>query len=200
MLRTMKTVALTSLIMSTLTLSSCVNEPSHILSFKAPIVTSQFNLANQRQAVLNVRTCDQRIQSEISSYVRDGKIFKLFASPDVVQLFQQIFQQDLNSKGFRLGTPSNANTNILINVKDFYAKVEQGTLFYKVSSKIQLEVQVQGAKGNFTKNIGGTRTYEGALSAGNDEIQKVLRGNLNDVANAVYQDRQIGEAIQKYSN
>ena len=141
-----------------------------------------------------------RSQPEISSYVRDGQLFKLSASPDVTALFQQIVQQDLNSKGFRVGTPSASNTNVIVNVKDFYAKVDQGNLRYKIDAKIQVEINVQGAKGNFSKNIGSTRTTEGAFNANNDEIQNVLTATFNEVVKAIYADQEISSAILQYSN
>ena len=145
-------------------------------------------------------TRDVRSQSEISSYVRDGQLFKLSASPDVTALFQQIVQQDLNSKGFRVGVPSASNTNLIVNVKDFYAKVDQGNLRYKIDAKIQVEINVQGAKGNFSKNIGSTRTTEGAFNANNDEIQNVLTATFNEVVKAIYADQEISSAIRQYSN
>ena len=185
--------------MATLFIAACQSTPSHTLTFTPPASNAIFNTANQA-AVVNVTTRDVRSQSEISSYVRDGQLFKLSASPDVTALFQQIVQQDLNSKGFRVGTPSASNTNVIVNVKDFYAKVDQGNLRYKIDAKIQVEINVQGAKGNFSKNIGSTRTTEGAFNANNDEIQNVLTATFNEVVKAIYADQEISSAILQYSN
>ena len=187
------------IIVATLFIAACQSTPSHTLTFTPPASNAIFNTANQA-AVVNVTTRDVRSQSEISSYVRDGQLFKLSASPDVTALFQQIVQQDLNSKGFRVGTPSASNTNVIVNVKDFYAKVDQGNLRYKIDAKIQVEINVQGAKGNFSKNIGSTRTTEGAFNANNDEIQNVLTATFNEVVKAIYADQEISSAIRQYSN
>ena len=185
-------------IVATLFIAACQSTPSHTLTFTPPASNAIFNTANQA-AVVNVTTRDARSQSEISSYVRDGQLFKLSASPDVTALFQQIVQQDLNSKGFRVGAPSASNTNVIVNVKDFYAKVDQGNLRYKIDAKIQVEINVQGAKGNFSKNI-GSRTTEGAFNANNDEIQNVLTATFNEVVKAIYADQEISSAILQYSN
>ena len=187
------------IIVATLFIAACQSTPSHTLTFTPPASNAIFNTANQA-AVVNVATRDARSQSEISSYVRDGQLFKLSASPDVTALFQQIVQQDLNSKGFRVGAPSASNTNVIVSVKDFYAKVDQGNLRYKIDAKIQVEINVQGAKGNFSKNIGSTRTTEGAFNANNDEIQNVLTATFNEVVKAIYADQEISSAIRQYSN
>lgn len=187
------------IIVAILFIAACQSTPSHTLTFTPPASNAIFNTANQA-AVVNVTTRDVRSQSEISSYVRDGQLFKLSASPDVTELFQQIVQQDLNSKGFRVGVPSASNTNLIVNVKDFYAKVDQGNLRYKIDAKIQVEINVQGAKGNFSKNIGSTRTTEGAFNANNDEIQNVLTATFNEVVKAIYADQEISSAIRQYSN
>ena len=187
------------IIVATLFIAACQSTPSHTLTFTPPASNAIFNTANQA-AVVNVTTRDARSQSEISSYVRDGQLFKLSASPDVTALFQQIVQQDLNSKGFRVGAPSASNTNVIVSVKDFYAKVDQGNLRYKIYAKIQVEINVQGAKGNFSKNIGSTRTTEGAFNANNDEIQNVLTATFNEVVKAIYADQEISSAIRQYSN
>ena len=187
----------TILATSTLLLTACT-APSNVLTFTPQPPTSVFNVSNQT-AVANVVTRDMRPQPEISSYVRDGAIFKLSASPDVTSLFQQTVQQDLNSKGFRLGAPAASNTNVIVNIKEFYAKVEQGNLRYKINSRIQLEINVQGARGNFTKNLGSTRTTEGAFNANNDEIRNVLDATFKDVVAAVYADQEVAYAIRQYS-
>ncbi|WP_032093178.1 YajG family lipoprotein [Necropsobacter rosorum] len=195
-----KKFSVAALIAGALLLSACQSQPSSTLSFTPPAPTTQFNAANQN-AVLNIATRDARAQPEISSYVINGGVFKLFAEPTVTQLFDQVIKQDLNAKGFRIAaTPAQSNSNVLVDVTDFYAKVEQGDLRYKITTNIQLNVQVQGAKGQFTKKIGGTRTQEGAFSAKNDEIQKVLNQTFSEVVQAVYRDQEIAAAISKFSN
>ncbi len=195
-----KKLSAAALIAGAILLSACQSQPSSTLRFTPPAPTTQFNAANQN-AVLNIATRDARTQPEISSYVIDGNVFKLFAEPTVTQLFDQVIKQDLNAKGFRIAaTPAQSNSNVLVDVTNFYAKVEQGNLRYKIDSSIQLNVQVQGAKGQFTKKIGGTRTQEGALSAKNDEIQKVLNQTFSEVVQAIYRDQEIAAAINKFSN
>lgn len=180
-------------------LSACNTTPSHTLTFSAPAPNVTFNVNNQN-AVVNVATRDMRSQPEVSSYVRDGNLFKLTASPEVTALFQQIMQQDLNSKGVRLGTPNASNTNVIVNVNEFYAKVDQGNLRYKITARVRVDINVQGAKGNFTKNIGATRTTEGAFNANNDEIQNVLDATFKDAVASLYADQEVVSAIRQYSN
>ena len=194
-----KKFSLASLVVSSMLLTACATQ-SNTLVFNspAPTVTAMFNANNQR-AIVSVATQDGRMQPEVSSFVRDGQIQKLQAQPSVEQLFQQVMLQNLNAKGFRLAT-NGANTQVTVIVKDFFAKVSQGNLRYEINSKIQLEVHVQGAQGNFTKNLGATRSQQGAFNANNDEIKKVLDQNLSDVINAIYQDQEIANAINQYAN
>ena len=44
-------------------------------------------------------------------------------------------QQNLVSKGFRIGQANNANAGVTVDVKEFNAKVEQGNLRYTLNSK-----------------------------------------------------------------
>ena len=180
-------------------LTACQTAPSNTLTCTAPAPTATFNVNNQN-AVVNVAARDMRSQPEVSSYVRDGSLFKLTASPDVIALFKQVVQQDLNSKGVRLGAPNASNTNVMVNIKEFYAKVDQGNLRYKISARVQLDINVQGARGNFTKNIGATRTTEGAFNANNDEIQNVLDAAFKDAVASIYADQEVVSAIRQYSN
>ena len=109
-------------------------------------------------------------------------------------------QQNLVSKGFRIGQANNSNAGVTVEIKDFTTNVEQGNLRYKLNSKIQLNVYVQGAKGHFNKDFHTTRSQSGAFNADNDEIQKVMGEAFKDIVNNIYQDQEIGQAINQYTN
>lgn len=195
----MKKFSLAALVVSSIFLAACTSQNNTLVfNPQAPTSTVSFN-ANNQKAVVSVVTKDGRAQSEISTVVRDGQIQNLQASPAVDQLFQQVMQQNLNAKGFHLAT-NGGNTTVLVTVKEFFAKVSQGNLRHEINSKIQLEVHVQGIRGNYTKNLGSTRTQQGAFNANNDDIKKVLDENLKDVIKAIYQDQEIANAINQYSN
>ena len=102
-----------------------------------------------QSAVVTVNTRDSRPQQEIATYTKSGELIKLNASPSVTQLFQQVMQQNLVSKGFRIGQANNANAGVTVDVKEFNAKVEQGNLRYTLNSKIQAVVYVQGPRGQY---------------------------------------------------
>ncbi|MDG2917478.1 YajG family lipoprotein [Bisgaard Taxon 10/6] len=186
-------------VISSLFLAACT-APSNTLTFNptAPTASTAFNTGNQK-AIVSVVTKDERRQAEISAYTHEGQLHKLSSSPDVTALFQQIIQQDLNAKGFRLSN-TQANTNLLVTVKEFYAKVDEGTIRHKITSRIQLEIHVQGAKGNYTKNMGSSRVDEGALGVNNQDIQKSLDATLKEVVKALYNDQEIANAIRQYAN
>ncbi|OOF71297.1 YajG family lipoprotein [Rodentibacter caecimuris] len=186
-----------SLVVTTIFLSGC-QTPSNSLNF-TPIVPNASMNINQT-AVVYVMTNDNRNQAEIASYTKSKELIKLTSSPSPSQLFQQIMQQNLISKGFRIGQVNNSNTGITVNIKQFYAKVGQGNLRYSIESQIQVEVVVQGTKGQFTKNFNASRTQSGAFSANNDEIHKVLGETLKDITTSIYQDQEISAAIAQYSN
>ncbi|MDH2925632.1 YajG family lipoprotein [Lonepinella koalarum] len=185
---------------SAILLAGCSSMPSNTLTFnpQSPTATTAFNTQNQK-AIVNVVSKDGRSQSEVSSYTLNSALFKLYSSPAVEKLFQQVVQQDLNAKGFRLAD-SGVNTNVLVTVKEFYAKVEEGNIRHKITSKIQLEIHVQGIQGNFTKNFGASRIDEGALGVNNNDIQKSLDATLTDVVSALYKDTEIAGAISRYVN
>lgn len=189
-----------TLFSATLLLSACQSQSNNTLTFTPSSPVAQFNAANQH-AILNIVTRDARSTQEISSYVYNENLTKLFAQPSVTQLFDQVIKQDLNAKGFRIASvPSQSNANVIVNITKFYANVEQGNLRYKINSEVQVNIQVQGAKGQFSKNIGSTRTQEGALRANNANIQKVLGQALEETIQSIYRDQDIANAINHYSN
>lgn len=193
----LKTVILGSVLLSCAVLTGCQSEPS-TLSFTPPSPQATMNV--NQSTVVYVTTRDMRQAPEISSYVADGKLVKLSATPSVTELFQQVAQQDLVSKGFRIGMANNSNAAVTVDVQEFFAKVNQGNLRYDIDSKIQLAIHVQGMKGQFSKNINATRNYSGAFSARNAEIQKVLGETLNEVVQSIYKDQEITQAITQYAN
>lgn len=192
-----KTLAIGSILLSSVLLTGCQSEPN-TLSFTP--ATPQATMNVNQSAVVFVSTRDMRQAPEISSYVADGKVVKLSASPSVTELFQQVEQQNLISKGFRIGMANNSNAAVTVDVQEFIAKVNQGNLRYDIDSKIQLAIHVQGRRGQFTKNINATRSHSGAFSARNAEIQKVLSETFNEVVQSIYKDQEITNAINQYAN
>jgi len=192
-----KTLAISSILLSGVLLTGCQSEPN-TLSFTP--ATPQATMNVNQSAVVFVSTRDMRQAPEISSYVADGKVVKLSASPSVTELFQQVEQQNLISKGFRIGMANNSNAAVTVDVQEFIAKVNQGNLRYDIDSKIQLAIHVQGRRGQFTKNINATRSHSGAFSARNAEIQKVLGETFNEVVQSIYKDQEITNAINQYAN
>lgn len=188
-----------ALVMSTIfgsaLLAGCQSQSS-ILNFTTPSPTATFSTENQNTTV-NVMTQDLRTSREVASYTKSGETNRLTASPEVGAMFHQAMLQDLNSKGFKI-VQNGANANVLVNVRKFFATVEQGNLLYKVNAEVSVEVAVQGPKGNFTKNFNATRGYEGAaLTTDNNDIQKVLGQAYDDVIKAVYNDNEIANAIHQ---
>lgn len=181
--------------LSVAVLSGCQN-PSNTISFSTPSPTAMFNTNNQT-ALVNVMTVDQRQSAEVSSYTQNGQLFRLNASPEVTYLFQQAMQQNLNSKGFTI-VQGAGNANVTVAIRQFYAHVEQGNLRYKISANVGVEVRVQGARGQFSKNFNTQRGYEGAFGANNNEIQKVLGQAYSDAVQAIYNDNEIGNAIHQF--
>lgn len=193
----MKSLTLGAFFLFSVLLTGCQSEPNTLV-FAPPAPKASMNV--NQSAVVYITTRDLRNAPEISSYVNNGQLFKLSASPELTQLFQQVEQQDLVSKGFRIGMANNANAAVTVNIQQFYAKVNQGNLRYDIDSKIQLAIHVQGHRGQFTKNINASRTHSGAFSARNTEIQKVLGETFNEVVESIYKDQEIANAINQYAN
>lgn len=176
-------------------LAGCQSQPS-VLTFSTPSPTATFNTNNQT-ALVNVATRDLRSSTEVAKYTKNGELRRLTAAPEATQMFQQVMQQNLNSKGFTV-VQGAGNANVTVGVKKFFADVGQGNLRYKVSADVAVEVTVQGNKGVFTKNFAANRGYEGAFGANNDEIQKVLAQAYESVVKEIYNDNEIGNAIHQY--
>lgn len=186
-----KSLLLLGLLASTL-LAGCQTAPNTI-TFSTPSPTAVFNTHNQT-ALVNVMTQDLRPSKTVASYTRMGKLQPLTVVPEVAQLFQQVMQQNLNSKGFPV-VQGAANANVVVNIKQFSADVEQGNLRYKVTANVNVEVVVQGARGTVSKNFTTSRAYEGAFGANHDEIQKVLGEAYSAAVLAIYHDNEISQAI-----
>lgn len=176
-------------------LAGCQSQ-SNILTFATPTPTAVFNTNNQTAAV-NVMTQDLRTSREIASYIKNGELIRLTAVPEVAAMFQQAVQQDLNAKGFQI-VQGAANANVTVNIRRFFATIEQGNLRYKADAQVGVEVTVQGPKGNFSKNFNATRGYESVFNANHDEIKKVLDQAYSDVVKAIYNDNEIAAAIHQF--
>ncbi|BFU60293.1 MULTISPECIES: YajG family lipoprotein [Rodentibacter] len=193
---TNKIKAFSAVIAAILFLIGC-QAPSNTLTFTPQAPTASMNV--NQTAVVYVMANDVRAQPEVSFYVKNGELVKLNASPSVTQLFQQVMQQNLISKGFRIGQANNSNAGVTVQIKDFFTNVDQGNLRYHLTAKIQVDVLVQGSTGNYSKIFNATRSQSGAFNADNDEIQKVLGETFKDIVNNIYQDQEISQAINRYS-
>lgn len=182
-------------VLTTAILAGCQMQ-SNTLTFTTPSPSSMFDTNNQ-SALVNVATRDLRPSAEVASYTSSGQVTRLNAVPDVAQMFQQAMQQNLNSKGFAV-VQGAGNANVTVNIKKFFADVEQGNLRYKVNANINVEISVSGVKGNFNKNFTTSRSYEGAFGANNTEIQKVLNTAYSDMIQTIYNDNEIGNAIHQF--
>lgn len=176
-------------------LTGCQSQ-SNTITFVTPAPSANFNTQNQT-AMVNVMTQDLRPSAEVSRYVTAGNTQHLTAVPEVSLLLQQAMQQNLNSKGFTV-VQGAGNANVIVNIRRFFADVEQGNLRYKVTANIGLEVQVQGARGNFTKNFNTSRSYEGAFAADNDKIRNVLNQAYTEIIQSIYNDNELSQAIHQY--
>lgn len=194
-MKSMPKATLVALTLASALLAGCQSQ-SNTLTFSTPSPTAVFNTQNQA-AIVNVTSQDQRPSAEIARYTSGGNVTRLNAVPNVTQLFQQAMQQNLNSKGFKV-VEGASNANVTVNIKQFFADVDQGNLRHKITANIKLEIAVQAIKGNFTKNFGTSRSYEGAFGADNNNIQKVLEEAYQDAIQSIYNDNEIGQAIHQF--
>lgn len=176
-------------------LAGCQSQ-SNTLTFSTPTPTAVFNTNNQTAAV-NVMTQDLRTSREVASYTKNGEVIRLTAVPEVAAMFQQAVQQDLNAKGFQI-VQGAANANVTVNIRKFFATVEQGNLRYKADAQVGVEVTVQGPRGNFSKTFNQAESYEGAFGADNNEIKKVLEKAYTKTVNAIYNDNEVANAIHQF--
>ncbi|MFQ9122426.1 MAG: YajG family lipoprotein [Haemophilus parainfluenzae] len=122
------------------------------------------------------------------------RLIKLNASPSVTQLFQQVMQQNLVSKGFRIGQANNANAGVTVDVKEFNAHVDQGNLRYTLNSKIKQLFMYKVHADNTTKPLMRPVHNLVHLMRAYDEIQKVLGETFKDIVNNIYQDQEVTNA------
>lgn len=191
-----KTCFIVSLTAMTLLLAGC-QTPSNNLTFTPPAPTASMNI--YQTAIVNVNAVDSRQRIEIADYVRSGELIKLTASPTLTELFQQVMQQNLISKGFRISQVQNANSRVTVDIKEFYTQVDQGNLRYRLTTKIKVNVSVQGVKGQYNKTFNASDSQSGVFNAGNDEIQKVQTRTFNEIVKNIYQDQEIATAINQYA-
>ena len=191
-----KTCFIVSLTAMTLLLAGC-QTPSNNLTFTPPAPTASMNI--YQTVIVNVNAVDSRQRIEIADYVRSGELIKLTASPTLTELFQQVMQQNLISKGFRISQVRNANSRVTVDIKEFYTQVDQGNLRYHLTTKIKVNVSVQGVKGQYNKTFNASDSQSGVFNAGNDEIQKVQTRTFNEIVKNIYQDQEIATAINQYA-
>ena len=147
-----KALSAMTLAAATLFLAGCQAQ-SNTLTFTPQSPTASMNI--NQSAVVTVNTRDSRPQQEIATYTKSGELIKLNASPSVTQLFQQVMQQNLISKGFRIGQSNGSNAWVTVDVREFATQVEQGNLRYKLNTKFKQLFMFKGAKGSYNKAFNG---------------------------------------------
>ncbi len=103
-------------------------------------------------------------------------------------------QQNLVSKGFRIGQANNANAGVTVDVKEFNAHVDQGNLRYTLNSKIKQLFMYKVHADNTTKPLMRPVHNLVHLMRAYDEIQKVLGETFKDIVNNIYQDQEVTNA------
>ncbi len=104
----------------------------YISAFTPPAPNDSMRDVN-RTAVVSVTTKDNRetIQ-ESASYTKTRELIKLSKSTSITQLFQQVMQQNLISKGFRIGQLNGSNAWVTLDLREFGSK--QNKVIFVINS------------------------------------------------------------------
>jgi|GEM_PF-126003 len=188
-----KALSTMTLAAATLFLAGCQAQ-SNTLTFTPQSPTASMNI--NQSAVVTVNTRDSRPQQEIATYTKSGELIKLNASPSVTQLFQQVMQQNLVSKGFRIGQANNANAGVTVDVKENEQGLINAAKFLNLDLEIvsrdkikKIQNQFEGS--DFVEKTIGVRAVSEPVallsSAGNGKFL-VMKEIYNGITISIYEE------------
>ncbi|MBS9425277.1 lipoprotein [Photorhabdus caribbeanensis] len=145
---------------------------------------------------LSISGADNRQSQTLAQVNRNAKLETLKPSRDLRFLLQEVLEKQMTARGYMIGSPANANLQIIVN--NLYADVKEGSLRHNISTKA--DISIISTAQNGSKQIKNYRTsynVQGPLGATNEKIADAVNTVLSEVIADMAQDPSVSNFIKQ---
>ncbi|CDL83266.1 lipoprotein [Xenorhabdus szentirmaii] len=145
---------------------------------------------------INISGVDHRQSQALAQVNRDARLVTLVPSRDLRFLLQEVLEKQMVARGYMIGSPSDANLQIIVN--QLHANVKEGSLRHDIFAKAEISIVVYMKDGSKqTKNYRTSYNVQGPLSATNAKIADAVNTVLSDIIADMAQDASINTFIKQ---
>ncbi len=181
-----------SLILATLLLSGCANEPETITL--TPSLVNKPMVIYQEQAA-ELKVTDGRAKDHVVQLMNaDDPYTFISASNPISSVLEQKFTQEMNDQGLNLVDASDLKIEFVI--KRARTFVNQDVLDYRANTIIKVLAKVENPEQTLTKTFTLRATSRGPLKADLEEIQTGFNQQLSKLILQVLEDEQLQQFIK----
>ncbi len=175
-------------------LSGCTNS-GNILAIQ-PQITLPPADPTMKAITVSISGADHRQSQALAQINRDARLVTLTPSRDVRFLLQEALEKQMVARGYMIGSPANANLQIIVN--QLYANVKEGSLRHDISAKAEISIIAYAQDGSKQiKNYRTSYNAQGPLGATNAKIADAVNTVLSDVIADMAQDDTISTFIKQ---
>ncbi|WP_323834952.1 lipoprotein [Photorhabdus africana] len=145
---------------------------------------------------ISISGADNRQSQTLAQVNRNAKLEILKPSRDLRFLLQEILEKQMTARGYMIGSPANANLQIIVN--NLYADVKEGSLRHNISTKADISIISTAQNGSKqVKNYRTSYNVQGPLGATNEKIADAVNTVLSEVIADMAQDPSVSNFIKQ---
>ncbi|MER2471879.1 lipoprotein [Photorhabdus laumondii] len=145
---------------------------------------------------ISISGADNRQSQTLAQVNRNAKLEILKPSRDLRFLLQEILEKQMAARGYMIGSPANANLQIIVN--NLYADVKEGSLRHNISTKADISIISTAQNGSKqVKNYRTSYNVQGPLGATNEKIADAVNTVLSEVIADMAQDPSVSNFIKQ---
>ncbi|KMW73943.1 hypothetical protein TI10_06875 [Photorhabdus luminescens subsp. luminescens] len=169
--------------------------PSNTLTIE-PKITLPTADPTMSAITISISGADNRQSQTLAQVNRNAKLEILKPSRDLRFLLQEILEKQMTARGYMIGSPANANLQIIVN--NLYADVKEGSLRHNISTKADISIISTAQNGSKqVKNYRTSYNVQGPLSATNEKIADAVNTVLSEVITDMAQDPSVSNFIKQ---
>ncbi|OCQ52568.1 hypothetical protein Ppb6_02304 [Photorhabdus australis subsp. thailandensis] len=145
---------------------------------------------------ISISGADNRQSQTLAQVNRNARLEVLKPSRDLRFLLQEILEKQMAARGYMIGSPANADLQIIVN--NLYADVKEGSLRHNISTKADISIISAAQNGNKqVKNYRTSYNVQGPLGATNEKIADAVNTVLSEVIADMAQDSSVSNFIKQ---
>ncbi|PQQ29968.1 hypothetical protein CE143_19325 [Photorhabdus luminescens] len=169
--------------------------PSNTLTIE-PKITLPTADPTMGAITISISGADNRQSQTLAQVNRNAKLEILKPSRDLRFLLQEILEKQMTARGYMIGSPANANLQIIMN--NLYADVKEGSLRHNISTKADISIISTAQNGSKqVKNYRTSYNVQGPLGATNEKIADAVNTVLSEVIADMAQDLSVSNFIKQ---